>query len=412
MNRRETQVTGADLVLQFLNSVGNRKESELYLRLYRSIPYGRFAIIAPTVEVLSESAQTLAEQLGFLRQLGLVPCLCLGAIDELSASEELGEEAYQQFCHALGEAGFSLREKSVSESEGLSRDELMSLVASTEAKVSEIPIFRFSASSTKFFGQFVALLAPRKLVLLRARGGLGLHDARRIELEEGHFLQGNEAGISVINLRSDFQPLMQSENLEKREQGWLKAAHDIFQQAEAFGAPLASLAVASPFSLLRELFTVRGEGTLIRPGAQIHRYRAYAELNLRQLSELLSESFSKKPQADIYRRVPLAIFLEHQYRGVALLEEGLNAAFLTKFAVLPVARGEGLGQELWWALVRAHPRVYWRSRPDNPINSWYSTVCDGMQRRPEWHVFWRGVAPQEVPALIIDAESRPIDMME
>ncbi len=91
------------------------------------------------------------------------------------------------------------------------------------------------------------------------------------------------------------------------------------------------------------------------------------------------------------------------------METGHSVPFLSKIAVLPVARGEGLGQDLWWALTREHTAFYWRSRADNPINGWYTTVCDGMHRGPEWHVYWRGIGSGDVPRLVSDAIARPAD---
>jgi len=91
------------------------------------------------------------------------------------------------------------------------------------------------------------------------------------------------------------------------------------------------------------------------------------------------------------------------------MEPGLGAAFLSKFAVLPIARGEGLGQDLWWALSRENPSFYWRSRSDNPINGWYTTVCDGVHKGREWNVYWRGIGSVQIPNLIADAIARPAD---
>jgi acetylglutamate synthase len=83
--------------------------------------------------------------------------------------------------------------------------------------------------------------------------------------------------------------------------------------------------------------------------------------------------------------------------------------YLTKFAVDRVAQGEGMGRDLWEALVRDHPALYWRSRAENPITSWYAGLCDGLMRVGGWIAFWRGIAPADVPRLIDDALKRPED---
>ena len=46
---------------------------------------------------------------------------------------------------------------------------------------------------------------------------------------------------------------------------------------------------------------------------------------------------------------------------------------------------------------------------DNPITGWYMSLCDGMQRTAQWHVFWRGVDAARVPDLVAEALARPAD---
>ena len=57
--------------MTFLESVGRRSESELYLRLFRELPKESFAIIAVESAVVRYAAGSLVEQLRFLRELGL-----------------------------------------------------------------------------------------------------------------------------------------------------------------------------------------------------------------------------------------------------------------------------------------------------------------------------------------------------
>ena len=103
-------------------------------------------------------------------------------------------------------------------------------------------------------------------------------------------------------------------------------------------------------------------------------------------------------------------YVEEDYRGAALLEPHPAAKYLSKFAVGMRARGEGLALELWNAVTRDHPALFWRSRPGNPVNAWYARQADGRQHRADWHVYWRGVPTSEIPALIEYAVSRPADV--
>jgi acetylglutamate kinase len=83
--------------------------------------------------------------------------------------------------------------------------------------------------------------------------------------------------------------------------------------------------------------------------------------------------------------------------------------YLSKFAVEPEARGEGMGRDLWQAISRDYPALYWRSRPDNPIAAWYDSVCDGLVRSPEWTVYWRGIDTAMIPDVVETACAQPAD---
>jgi acetylglutamate synthase len=97
---------------------------------------------------------------------------------------------------------------------------------------------------------------------------------------------------------------------------------------------------------------------------------------------------------------------------VAILEPSPVAPYLSKFAVEPVAQGEGIGQDLWQAITRQYRSLVWRSRPANPIRSWYANVCHGMLRLADWHVFWRGLEPEQVAGAVVEARSRPNDFYD
>src|SRR5690606_15853259 len=285
-------------------------------------------------------------------------------------------------------------------------------------RAERVPVLLPEARVEEVIVHLARELSTRKLVILRGRGGLGPHGQPRVEIAPGHVLLGHASGISVINLRSDFDALLASGHLDDEDATLLRRTCALLDRIAAGSSTTANTMfnVASPLTLLKELFTVRGAGTLIKRGAAILTAHGYADVDLSRLKHLLESAFGRTLQPDFEKRVPLGIYLEQDYRGVALVEPGLaqhgaDCVFLSKFAVQPVARGEGIGQDLWWALVREHPSVYWRSRPENPINPWYQTVCDGMHRGRRWHVYWRGVDPALLPALIQDAESRVEDFV-
>jgi acetylglutamate kinase len=210
----------------------------------------------------------------------------------------------------------------------------------------------------------------------------------------------------VINLRTDYQSLLAARLMPKRDLELLDTARQLIDLA----APVPLLvSVTSPLNLLKELFTVKGAGTLVKRGAQVERHDTYEKVDVERLKGLLEQSFGKLLHPSVLEAPPLAVYLDAEYRGAAVITSGSAAPYLSKFAVLPEAQGEGIGNDLWQAMLRDFPALYWRTRADNPIAAWYHTVCDGMVRRKSWHVFWRGLEPRLIPELIADAEARPTD---
>lgn len=385
-----------ETLVQFLQSVGQRSEAELYLRVFRGVPRGRFAFIVPTLSVLEESMGTLSEQVAFLRDLGLFPSIVLG----VTARAEAG--LAQDLAEALKEAGAPSEVIAVGAEDAYER-------AERALAKERLPLFTLSTTG---FSQLEALathMRPKKIVVLRLVGGLGPHQMARFELTPGHFLDARKTGLGVISLRSDLEALANSNVLTEDELQWLRRCRGLLDALAGERTTLTTVSFASPLSLLRELFTVRGDGTLVKLGAPIVAYDGYQELDRERLEDLLKKSFQRRVRPDFWDRAPERVLLERGYRGVAILEHGARGSFLSKFAVLPVARGEGLGQDLWWAVAKETPRVYWRARPDNPINAWYATVCDGMHRGDLWHVFWRGIEASQIAEIIADAEARPKD---
>lgn len=368
----------------------------MYLRLFRALPRGRFALVAPTGPVLRDSCGTLAEQLAFLRNLGLFVSVVVGGTDPLGA-EELG-----WMLESLEDAELSPSRLDASEPSCL-------LEAERLFDAARLPVLVFEQPDVAQLAQLASEMRPRKVVFLRNEGGLGPHGTAGVEISPGHFLLGHDSGLAVINLRSDQRRLLETGHLAPADEVWLAHSRRMLEALADGGSANTTVSIVSPLSLLRELFTVRGDGTLVKLGAALTTHDSYEHVDVARLSALLTESFGRPVRSRFFEREPWRVYLERDYRGVALMEPGLGAAFLSKFAVLPVARGEGLGQDLWWALSRETPSFYWRSRADNPINGWYTTVCDGVHKGRAWNVYWRGVESAQIPELIADAIARPAD---
>lgn len=375
-------------MLTFLESVGRRSEAELYLQLFRRRPKASFAVLVPEANLAEASTRLLAQHLSYLARLGLFAPVLLGLFHPESAervAEKLVRELPDVPTRVHGDHERELARR---------------VVAELEAET--VPIVVGSTRARQMLTELVGGTRAPKVVFIGRRG---LGPDRDLALDTGVRLPVGSAGISVVNLRTDYEPLIRAGVLDERERELLELARELIAAAPE----RLLVSITSPLTVLHELFTERGAGTLVKPGSNICRHAGYAEVDRVRLRALLEASFARPLSDSFFDAHPVTLYLEEAYRGAAVLTAGRGADFLTKFAVDPVARGEGIGRDLWQAMVREHPRLYWRARPDNPISAWYLGECDGMVRTETWQVFWRGVPPAEVTPLIDDALARSED---
>jgi GNAT superfamily N-acetyltransferase len=396
--------TPADVVLTFLESLGRRSEAELYLRLFRKLPKESFAIIAPGPQVVRYGLGSLVEQIRFLADLDLFAPVVLGLFDPATAPASAERLVKRLAAAGIVPLPHSMDEPDVAER---LRDEL---------RRERIPVVHFMPEDAanglerriERLGELARALDTRKLVLLRRRGGLGLRGEAPLELAPGHALPSMGGWISVVNLRTDREALAASKRFPKRDGELLDCAARLIDRV----APNPLLvSVASPLNLMRELFTVKGAGTLVKRGTPVERHDGYAALDVPRLTALVQASFGRTLAPDFFEKTPLAVLLETEYRGAAILHPAEPAPYLSKFAVLPEAQGEGIGFDLWQAITRDFPSFFWRTRHDNPVLTWYLGVADGMARSESWCVFWRGLPPARIPDAIAEAVARPSDFV-
>jgi hypothetical protein len=376
----------ADVVLRFLESVGSRRESDFYLALFRATPPESFAAISVDANVARHAAEAVTLDLRFLAALGLFPVVVFSVFE---SSE--GVEHATRLGRRLERAGVKVALISADEPDLVPR-----AVAATRGQT--IPIVTFmadapGASSDRFaaLGALVSSLRTRKLIFLHRPGGL------------------RQAGelVPLVNLTTDAAALAQAKELSRKERILVdqsrRLVHDLVPH------PL-SIAITSPLNLFRELFTIKGAGTLLRRGAIIAR-RAPEAVDRERLRTLLAHSFGAPPVDEFFSRPLSRIYLEEQYRGAALVSDTELGAYLSKFAVDTVAQGEGIGRDLWQAVAADSSRIFWRARPGNPIGDWYVKLCDGLVRLSDWHIYWKGISPDDVPRAVAYALEQPRDII-
>lgn len=371
-NKPATMSTLSKTLRLFLDSIGRREEYEFYLRKFQAERSVCFALVAPDTPAVEQSGDLMTFDLQFLIRLELTPLVVLAGGDAIQNAASLS--AYGDY--AL------LKDLDLTSPDSAWREALQACYAKEQ-----IPIW---ISPGLPLGQTVQQLCPRiarRIHLLRVRGMLQGTDHEKIfyhctRRDNPHILDPQD--IPVVRLA----------------ESWL--SHD----------PQLHISIASPLHLLQEMFTVRGMGSIVRPGSVIEHHTGLEGVDLPRLSKLMTEAFGKTLRSTASLRAACDLYLETRYRGAAVLEAHPSGKYLSKFAVGTQARGEGLAQELWDQACAPQPALFWRSRAENPVNQWYERHASGHHTEGVWTVFWKGVHAGKLPEIIAYCLERESDFME
>jgi len=379
-----------DIIQRFLESVGAKADIDLYLRLHRAQRKESFAMLAPNAQIVKSALDPLHFDLRILAGLGLLPVVVLGMLEPKDADTQ-----------ATRVLDWLVEDTVPCEIVRATADAVVAAdtVAAIRAIVARgaIPLVSLQATSQLTtearFGMLASLAAAvetRKVLFLSRRPGL---------------VPSGGPIPPVVSLATDAQRLLAPGVLPRGQAMLLKQAKLLVESVPQ----RLSVTVVNPLQLLRELFTVNGAGTLIRRGSRIDTHSSWNGIDRVRIATLFASAFDRQVRDDFFAQPLARIFIEENYSGVAVVQDSPVAPYLTKFAVERAAQGEGIGGELWSMLARDFPRFFWRSRATNQINTWYAKQCDGFARTPEWHIFWRGIAPETIEPAIRYALALPSD---
>ena len=348
----------------FLDGIGRREEYEFYLERFRSDEATCFALLCPDAESIEAGAEVLAFDLRFLLRLELAPAILLCGPD-------------------AGRMEAALRDESVFDFRRLEAGSPGAFVRDAK-RAGRIPVLTAPDESRESALERLVPATSRRVHFVRAAGGLR-----------------NDVGESLPYV------YVRKENprpLEALEFDYPALARRLLDRH-----PALHLSVTSPIDLLQEIFTVKGAGTLFRRGSEILRFEGAEGPDRERLVGLLESAFGRPLRECGFLNDVASALVERDYRGAALMERTEFGPYLSKFAVERAARGEGLAQELWEAVCRAHPAFFWRSASSNPFNSWYERHADGSHRAGKWRTFWRGVEPEAISGIVAYCANRAED---
>ncbi|WP_421785398.1 acetylglutamate kinase [Hyphobacterium sp.] len=425
-----------ETIIQLLSHMRDGKEVRDYLNRFSRLDQSRFAVVKVGGAVIRDDLDGLAAALAFLQSVGLSPVIVHGGGPQLDAalraagigSERVDglrvtpERAMPVVRQALSAANIAIVDairssggRAASVPAGVFMADLIDEevygrvgmpthtdLGLVEAAVrgGEIPVLAclgetpdgklVNINADHAVAALVKALQPYKIIFLTETGGL-LDDKGEI--------------ISTLNLASDREHLMSA--------GWITGGMRVkIDQIQALldELPLtSSVSITSPGGLTQELFTHAGAGTLVRRGERLLAITERREVDWDRLEALIATSFGRAPVAGYRDRVAFdRLFVTENYRAAALLTRIDDTAYLDKFAVLEEARGEGLARAVWQAMIHYAPRLYWRSKTANPVNSFYFQECDGAAKTGPWTVFWKGEAELgRMPTLVERIASLP-----
>lgn len=348
---------------------GNDTDSLLFLKNFQSISPERFGIIFANMDIVSEYTEPIFYDLKLLYNLGLYPILVI---------QEESLHYIRIFYKTIYESVLSQREIQINLISYSNENSFHKIVQSIQD--SKIPIIVFSQIESIYtlLKKLSNTLKSNKIILLSKRGGL-LTNIQQI--------------ISIINLRSDFENIVKNHLLDKLD-------FELFQQIKYIldnsQETYLSIVVTSPLTLIQELFTIKGQGTYIKKGSEICTITDSNQIDLERLKKLLENAFKKHIKESFFCANFDSILLENNYRGAAILKKLSFGTLLSKFAVDEIARGEGIGRDIWEKMRQNYDTIFWRAKPNNNINQWYMKECTGMHKFNDWYIYWINLAPSKI----------------
>uniref|UniRef100_A0A3Q3DBB1 N-acetylglutamate synthase n=1 Tax=Hippocampus comes TaxID=109280 RepID=A0A3Q3DBB1_HIPCM len=157
----------------------------------------------------------------------------------------------------------------------------------------------------------------------------------------------------------------------------------------------SSAVITSADTLLTELFSHRGTGSLFKNRDPINRYTSFDGIDVNRLLALINKTFDKTLKRDYMESLKgrlHSVYLSEGYTAAAIVTlEVVNTPYLDKLVVSSTEQGQGTGHVLWECIRQDLGKLFWRSKTNNKVNPWYFKHCEGSFANGEWIVFWWGL---------------------
>ncbi|MFH1849411.1 MAG: hypothetical protein ABH879_04460 [archaeon] len=398
-------------IVEFLEKTEQR-EFRIFLKLFQNLPRSKFAVVKISGATLEKHMDLIAEDIAYLNGLGIYPIIVHGAgsaldsrltskkVDGLRITtaadmkivEEVFDSLSQQLVEKIESKGGAAKNVAgvfrctkkpglgcVGEVRGI---DTLPIAQALDAGCTPIlnPLgldgkTKLNVNADTAARELVKAISPMKFILLTETGGI-LDEKGRV--------------IPFVNI---------SDNGCQLSGGMLLKVREITEFLRE--KPGCAVVITSAMDLLKEMFTIKGRGTYIK----FHKIEATGDietLDKARLRKLLEDAFDKVLAEDYFSSEFREVFYQQDYEAVAIIKDVNGVPYLDKFATAKFCQGTGLGKSLWAQLAKKYPALVWRADPDNPANSFYCNVCDGMVKKQEWHIFWKGIDTECISPIIGD----------
>ncbi|MGV3666988.1 MAG: acetylglutamate kinase [Leptospira bouyouniensis] len=375
-----------DILSRVFEITRDPRDGLLFLKEFQSLSPESFAILYADSETIFESSEALFSDLKLLYQLDLFPFVVL---------EEDSFQYLKVFFPLEQMAVGGTDEKSLGFSyEIIAREKPLKESVKDSIQRKKIPILLWNDDTEKL-----------EAVLDRCRAIL--HSAKVIYVSiDGPLKDPNSGKVkSLVQMENNFQ-LPGDFSITESQKEFVALSEALLSKIED---PKFSIVLTSPFTLLTELFTVKGSGTLVKRKNKIHKFNSKDGIDMDRLFLLIEESFGKRLKPNFLLTQFDTLFLEESYRACAWMQKTEYGYLLSKFAVNGVARGAGVGRDIWDQILENCNPLFWRSKPDNSINKWYMSIAQGIEKDNSWYYYWLGLDQALIPKIIDLLKSQPED---
>ncbi|MCK5025055.1 MAG: hypothetical protein KAS15_00580 [Nanoarchaeota archaeon] len=429
-------------IAKLLSSIEN-EELEYYLNKFQHSEPSKFAVIKISGECIEDSLDQIIMDLSLLQQLELYPIVIFGWGSILN--KKLKQEGIEsKFCQGNRvtdiETIYYIKEVVNEIKKGLnqlSEDYSVNLIDLTDkplfsAKklddslgyVGKITDIDLSHLKETFGKKAIPILFP-----LGYKGdeiyNINADDAAKNLVEKlkpskyiaitktGGVLDKHKNIIKKISIKDDYDELVKGGIISGGMLKKLKQAKKLLEKLKKGNC----VQITSPQNLLTELFTYKGTGTKVILGYNTHVYESLDKINTYKLTQLIESGFDKKLVPNYFHTEPIKkIIIEEDYDGAAIIQDYKGWDYIDKFVVSEKSRGYGLGSKLFSEIISNKKKLsgninlFWRSRHDNYLNSWYMKNIinnkGGCQVGSKWIVYWIGDSCDYIEDLIKYASNK------